>query len=161
MHLLNLWDNSLLNSRAIIDCMLIADRVAVRSTRRELNDERRSPSPCCSPLRSRRPRPTRTSRRSRRSQQHQQQQQHRTVPAKQTIPWRSHDRCACRCLAQAWPRSTRFISFAVRVALACKERREPKRLALGVLLPLRHVGVLQETHEPRRCLRCRLALVVR
>jgi hypothetical protein len=26
LHLLNLWDNSLLNSRAIIDCMLIVDQ---------------------------------------------------------------------------------------------------------------------------------------
>lgn len=29
LHLLNLWDNSLLNSRAIIDCMLIVDHLAV------------------------------------------------------------------------------------------------------------------------------------
>lgn len=29
LHLLNLWDNSLLNSRAIIDCMLIVDHIAV------------------------------------------------------------------------------------------------------------------------------------
>lgn len=32
LHLLNLWDNSLLNSRAIIDCMLIVDHIAVRPT---------------------------------------------------------------------------------------------------------------------------------
>lgn len=31
LHLFNLWDNSLLNSRAIIDCMLIVDHIAVRS----------------------------------------------------------------------------------------------------------------------------------
>uniref|UniRef100_K3WJU2 Uncharacterized protein n=1 Tax=Globisporangium ultimum (strain ATCC 200006 / CBS 805.95 / DAOM BR144) TaxID=431595 RepID=K3WJU2_GLOUD len=29
LHLFNLWDNSLLNSRAIIDCMLIVDHIAV------------------------------------------------------------------------------------------------------------------------------------
>lgn len=30
LHLFNLWDNSLLNSRAIIDCMIIVDHVGVR-----------------------------------------------------------------------------------------------------------------------------------
>lgn len=30
LHLFNLWDNSLLNSRAIIDCMIIVDHDAVR-----------------------------------------------------------------------------------------------------------------------------------